>query len=88
MLVANLLSLLSIICFALSQNKHFKTVFNKQPTNENINILKALGILFVALPHYFLQQQPQLGVSYVVWGCWLSVWIVLVGAILSYLAKR
>ena len=88
MLMAICISLLSILCFAFSQLKHVKAVFDKTISDSKGMLLKvtAIGLLLVIQP--ILWQQPQVGLSYVIWLCWLSIWIVLTGLVLSYFSKR
>lgn len=82
------LSLFGIIFLALSQTKHFKTVFKKRLSDKQSLILKVAGWSCLIAPHFWLVHQPHIGVHYVTWFCWVSIWIMMSGVLLSSLAKR
>ena len=88
MLMVIVASLMSVLCFALSQIKHFKAVFNKRLTDKQSTLIRGLGIGLLLVTQLMLWQQPQIGLSYVIWLCWISIWIVITGLLFSYLARR
>ena len=88
MLMAVSISLLSMWCFALSQLKHFKALFNKPLTENKGKLLRVFGVILLIAVQPILWMQSQVALSYVIWLCWVSVWIVLTGLMLSYFAKR
>lgn len=83
-----MITLLSVICFALSQMKHFKTVFNKALSTPQSTLIRVSGLALILLAQYLLWRQPYVGLSYVIWVCWLSISIMMTGLTLSYLNKK
>ena len=81
------LSLLSVLCFALSQHKHFAAVFKRSLQQFHTRLLRSCALLLLLLIQYLLWQQPKIGLSYVIWLCWVSIWIVVIGFLLSDVKK-
>ncbi|MBM7071396.1 DUF3325 family protein [Shewanella sp. 202IG2-18] len=88
MLMINLLSFVAILCFVFSQTKHFNTVFHKRLSDKQSLMFKWLGFALLFATQPLIIQQSNVGMAYVVWLCWISVWILISGTALSYLAKR
>ncbi len=86
--MASLLSLLGVWCFALSQTKHAKTLLGNPLSDKVSKLLQLMGVLVFALAQYWLVQSSQVGLNYVIWLCWLSVWILMTGAVLSFIAHK
>ncbi len=88
MLTAILVSLPGIICFALSQQKHYRTLLSRPSANGRSTLLRIAGVVLLLAVQPVLWSQAQVGLSYVIWLCWISIWIVLTGLMLSFFSKR
>lgn len=88
MLTIHLLSLCAILLLALSQNKHYQALFKRRVSSKLSTQLKSVAWLLLIAVQYFLIQQQQLGLSYVLWFCWLSIFIVITGLVFSYLGHK